>query len=134
MKKITKPLEKEKEKPLRFLRYFLMANYDTKNKRGDAVVREDEIYDWLADEDNAAKCNYVKEPFDFVSKVIRNVEHYIAFAKGKGNDGEVNIAMDSLKRLTGGAFSLHYVLLLAAAKLPKMLFDYFVSQLESFLF
>ena len=37
-KKITKPLEKEKEKPLRFLRYFLMANYVIKNKRGDAVV------------------------------------------------------------------------------------------------
>ena len=42
-KKITKPLEKEKEKPLRFLRYFLMANYVIKNERGDAVVREDEI-------------------------------------------------------------------------------------------
>lgn len=40
-KKITKPLEKEKEKPLRFLRYFLMANYVIKNERGDAVVRED---------------------------------------------------------------------------------------------
>ncbi len=26
-KKITKPLERAKEKPLRFLRYFLMANY-----------------------------------------------------------------------------------------------------------
>jgi hypothetical protein len=42
--------------------------------------------------------------------------------------------MDSLKRLAGGAFSLHYVLLLAAANLPKPLFDHFVSQLESFLF
>ncbi|WON72919.1 DUF262 domain-containing protein [Nitrosospira sp. Is2] len=37
-KKITKPLEKEKEKLLRFLRYFLMANYVIKNDRGDAVV------------------------------------------------------------------------------------------------
>ena len=38
-KKITKPLEKAKEKPLRFLRYFLMANYVIRNERGDAVVR-----------------------------------------------------------------------------------------------
>ena len=29
-KKITKPLEKAKEKPLRFLRYFLMANYKSR--------------------------------------------------------------------------------------------------------
>ncbi|MEG7168115.1 hypothetical protein V2A47_34855, partial [Pseudomonas aeruginosa] len=37
-------------------------------------------------------------------------------------------------RLAGGAFSLHYVLLLAAASFPKPLFDHFVAQLESFLF
>lgn len=133
-KKITKPLEKEKEKPLRFLRYFLMANYVIKNKRGDGVVREDEIYDWFVDKDNAALCDYANRPFEFVRKVIRNVEHYLAFANGMGNDGKPSLAMDSLKRLAGGAFSLHFVLLLAAANLRKPLFDHFVAQLESFLF
>jgi hypothetical protein len=133
-KKITKPLEREKEKSLRFLRYFLMANYVIKNDRGDAVVREDEIYDWLVAKDNAALCDYASKPFEFVRKVVRNVEHYLAFTNGLGNDGRPNLAMDSLKQLAGGAFSLHYVLLLAAANLPKPLFDHFVSQLESFLF
>lgn len=133
-KKITKPLEKDREKPLRFLRYFLMANYVIKNDRGDAVVREDEIYDWFISKDNAALCDYEAKPFEFVRKVIRNVEHYLAFASGMGNDGKPSLAMDSLKRLAGGAFSLHYVLLLAAANFPKPLFDHFVAQLESFLF
>ncbi len=133
-KKITKPLEKEKEKPLRFLRYFLMANYVIKNDRGDAVVREDEIYDWFVEKENAALCDYSGKPFEFVRKVIRNVEHYLAFSNGLGNDGKPSLAMDSLKRLAGGAFSLHYVLLLAAASFPKPLFDHFVTQLESFLF
>lgn len=133
-KKITKPLEKEKEKPLRFLRYFLMANYAIKNDRSDAVVREDEIYDWFVAKDNAALCDYANKPFEFVRKVIRNVENYLAFANGLGNDGKPNLAMDSLKRLAGGAFSLHFVLLLAAANFPKQLFDHFVTQLESFLF
>lgn len=133
-KKITKPLEKEKEKPLRFLRYFLMANYIIDNERGDAVVREDEIYDWFVDKENAALCDYANKPFEFVRKVIRNVEHYLAFSNGLGNDGKPSLAMDSLKRLAGGAFSLHYVLLLAAANFPKPLFDHFVAQLESFLF
>lgn len=133
-KKITKPLEKEKEKPLRFLRYFLMANYVIKNKRGDSVVREDEIYDWFAAKDNAGLRDDAQNPFEFVRKVIRNVEHYLAFANGQGNDGKPSLAMDSLKRLTGGAFRLHYVLLLAAANFPKPLFDHFVVQLESFLF
>lgn len=133
-KKITKPLEKAKEKPLRFLRYFLMANYTIKNERGDAVVREDEIYDWFIAKDNAALCDYANKPFEFVRKIIRNVEHYLAFANGLGNDSKPSLAMDSLKRLAGGAFSLHYVLLLATSNFPKPLFDHFVAQLENFLF
>ncbi len=119
---------------MRFLRYFLMANYVIKNDRGDAVVREDEIYDWFVDKDNAVLCDYEGKPFEFVRKVIRNVEHYLAFSNGLGNDGKPSLAMDSLKRLAGGAFSLHYVLLLAAASFPKPLFYHFVAQLESFLF
>ena len=41
---------------------------------------------------------------------------------------------DGDDRLTGEAFSLHYILLLGAANFPKQLFDHFVAQLESFLF
>lgn len=133
-KKITAPLEKAREKPLRFLRYFLMANYVVKNSRGDAVIREDELYSWFVDKENANLCDYKNKPFEFVRKVIRNVEHYLAFSQGKGNDGKDNAAMGRLKSLAGGAFSLHYVLLLAAANFATELFDYFVTQLESFLF
>lgn len=133
-KKITKPLEKGKEKPLRFLRYFLMANYVIKNDRSDSVVREDEIYDWFIDKQNAALCDYANKPFEFIRKVIFSVDHYLAFSNGLGNDGKPSLVMDSIKSLVGGAFSLHYVLLLAAANLPKPLFDHFVAQLESFLF
>ena len=133
-KKITKPLEKAKEKPLRFLRYFLMANYVIRNDRRDAVVREDEIYDWFVDKQNAALCDYKTKPFEFVRKIIRDVDHYLAFTESCGNDGKPNLAMESLDLLCGGAFSLHHVLLLAASNLPKPLFDHFVAQLESFLF
>jgi uncharacterized protein with ParB-like and HNH nuclease domain len=133
-KKVTRPLDENKEKPLRFLRYFLMANYKIENSRKDNIVREDEIYDWFIDKKNAALCNYQQKPFDFVKKLILNVELFVDYSKGKGNDGQQNEAMDSLRTLCGGAFSLHYVLLLAASKLPKTLFDHFVVQLESFLF
>lgn len=133
-KKITAPLERNKEKPLRFLRYFIMANYKVKNQRSDGVVREDEIYDWLTDRDNAALCGYRSDPFGFVRKIIRNVERYIGFTEGRGNDGAPSLVMDSLQQLCGAAFSLHYVLLLAAANFPKELFDHFVRQIESFLF
>ncbi|MBR0986092.1 DUF262 domain-containing protein [Bradyrhizobium liaoningense] len=133
-KKITAPLEKAKEKPLRFLRYFVMANYKIKNGRSDAVVREDEIYDWLVDKDNAALCAYKTDPFGFVRKITQNVEKFIGFTQARANDGQPSIAMDSMQRLCGAAFSLHYVLLLAASGFPKPLFEHFVRQLESFLF
>ena len=133
-KKITKPLEKEKEKPLRFLRYFLMANYVIKNERNDSIVREDEIYDWFTNKNNAAMADYANKPFVFVQKVVKNVQQYLAFAEGKGNDGKNSLAMENLRHLTGAAFSLHYVLLMAGANLPKELFNHFVRQLESFLF
>lgn len=133
-KKITAPLERNKEKPLRFLRYFIMANYKVKNDWRDGVVREDEIYDWLIDKDNAALCGYRSDPFGFVRKITRNVEHYITFRDSRGNDGASSTAMDNLQQLCGAAFSLHYVLLLAAASFPKDLFDHFVRQIESFLF
>ncbi len=131
-KKITAPLEKDKEKPLRFLRYFLMANYKIRNK--DQIIREDEIYDWFIHKDNAELCGYKEKPFEFVRKIIRNVESYLAFASGQGNDGKANVPMSNMKKMCGGAFSLHYVLLLAIANIPKPLFDHFVEQLESFLF
>jgi|LakMenEpi03Aug12_release.lakeMendotaPanAssembly.Ray.scaffolds.fasta_scaffold12389_16 hypothetical protein len=131
-KKITAPLEKAKEKPLRFLRYYLMANYKIMNK--ESTVREDEIYDWFVNKDNAKLCEYDEKPFEFVRKIIRNVESYLAFSEGQGNDGHANVPMANLKKMCGGAFSLHYVLLLAIANLPKPLFDHFVVQLESFLF
>jgi hypothetical protein len=131
-KKITAPLEQAEEKPLRFLRYFLMANYKITNK--DAIVREDEIYDWFVSEDNSKLCEYEEKPFEFVRKIIRSVESYLAYSEGRGNDGHANVPMANLKKMCGGAFSLHYVLLLAISSLPKQLFDHFVVQLESFLF
>lgn len=133
-KKVTSPLEKNKEKPLRFLRYYLMANYPIINKRGDYIVRKDEIYEWFTNKENAALCNYQDKPFEFVNHLIKNVERFIYYSEGLGNDGNTNLQMSNLKRLCGGAFSLHYILLLAASNFPKKLFDHFVEQLESYLF
>lgn len=133
-KKITSPLEKNKEKPLRFLRYYLMANYRIENKRSDYVVREDEIYDWFINKTNAAICDYQNKPFDFVQHVVKNVDRYIDYSSGRGNDNQPNLQMNNLRKLCGGAFSLHFILLLAASNFPKQLFDHFIVQLESFLF
>lgn len=133
-KKITNPLEKNKEKPLRFLRYFLMANYTITNNRSDGIVREDEIYDWFSKKENIELSNYKSEPFVFVRKIIKTVSNFLLLTDGKGNDGNDNIYMNNIRKLTGGGFSLHYVILLASYNLPKNLFDHLLKQLETFLF
>lgn len=133
-KKITGPLEKYKEKPLRFLRYYLMANFRIENDRNDYIVREDEIYDWFINKKNAATCEYQNKPFEFVNKIILNVNKFINFSLGNDIDGQHNIHMNNLMKLCGGSFSLHYILLLAASNLPKTMLDHFITQLESFLF
>lgn len=56
------------------------------------------------------------------------------FSEGKDRYGKDSIPLDNLRKLCGGAFSLHFILLLAASKLPDDQFDYLVRQLESFLF
>ncbi len=133
-KKITKPLEKNKEKPLRFLRYFLMANYAVQNDRSDSIVREDEIYKWFLKQDNVVASNFKNEPFVLIRKIIQTVETFLEYTEGKGNDGQENVYMNNIRSLTGGAFSLHYIILLAAKPLPKELFDHLLKQLETFLF
>jgi len=133
-KKITKPLEERQEKPLRFLRYYLMSNYPVDNSRKDNILREDEIYDWLVDENNANLCGYKKDPFAFVKHLIDNLNCYLAYIDGKDKDGKENVYTDNLRMLCGGAFSLHYILMLAVRSLPTDLFNHFVKKLEIFLF
>ncbi len=133
-KGITKPLESNKERPLRFLRYFLMANYPIESRRKDSIIREDEIYDWFRVDKNAETSGYKDNPFEFTRLLSLNVTHYIYYSSGYGNDGNPNIAMNNLRKLCGGAFSQHYILLLAASNFPKNIFDHFIVQLENFLF
>ena len=47
---------------------------------------------------------------------------------------QTTLKLEPRFEIAGGAFSLHCVLLLAAANFPKPLFDHFVAQLASFLF
>ena len=130
-KKVTGPLDKNNEKPLRFLRYFVMASYPVE---GDSIVHEDEIYDWFTDPANAELVGYQSEPAQFIEKLAGATNSYVGFRDGLGNDGRPSKAMQRLRKLTGGAFSLHYVLLLAALSLERDNFEYLVSQLENFLF
>lgn len=133
-KKITKSLDKENEKPLRFLRYFIMSNYTVKNSRGEEIIREDEIYEWINKKENIEQCNYIEKPLEFVNFMNKNVEAYINFINGKDAYGEDNEALNNINNLGGSGFRQHLILLLSARNLDKELFSALVKQIENLLF
>jgi hypothetical protein len=131
-KVITKTLEKRNQKPLRFLRYFIMANYLVRDTKDGEVIREDEIYDWITK--HADLCGYEKDPLGFVKKVQEGAEAYTLFFHASTLDGKKSIELENIRNLGGGAFSQHLVLLLAAKDLPSELFSHLVRQIESLIF
>jgi len=133
-KSLIKLLETNNEKPLRFLRYFIMANYKVNNQRGEEVIREEEIYKWFVKPENVIQCNYQKKPFEFVDLMLDNAICYVNFFKGLNRDGGKNVYLDNIAKLGGGGFKQHLILLLAARNLPINLFNYFAKQVETLVF
>lgn len=131
-KVITKTLDKNKQKALRFLRYFIMANYTVRGTKDSEVIREDEIYQWIVN--HADECGYEKDPYEFVKKIQEDVDAYTSFFRGVLLDGKNSIELENIRNLGGAAFSQHLVMLLAAKALPEELFLHLVKQIESLIF
>jgi len=124
--------QKVSEKPLRFLRYFIMANYDVaKEQKGESVVREDNIYDWFVK--NESKCNYKSNAFQFVRKLHENADFYINLLRNRYHADD-NVHLENLSKLLGNAFRQHLLILLSANALKEDWFNHLVRQLESVLF
>jgi hypothetical protein len=63
------------DKPLRFLRYFLMARYQ------DGIIREEEIYKWMISDEGKAKINYKAHPVEFAKELKAAAKKYCLFIK-----------------------------------------------------
>ncbi len=134
LKKLWKNLidilnNKCKEKPLRFLRYFIMANYEQPSSKN--VLREDEIYQWFAT--NEIKTGIHDNPIEFVNTLIRYSEVYANFVKGNNPRGKPNRYLQNIATLSNQARQ-HFILLLAAIDLPDHLFDRLTQKIESLFF
>jgi uncharacterized protein with ParB-like and HNH nuclease domain len=70
------------EKPLRFLRYFILANYDVE------VLREDEIYGWFVRNEGA--CGYATAPLRFATDLVAAAKAYANLMSGEDRHGRPN--------------------------------------------
>jgi len=127
-KTITDTLDDHKEKPLRFLRYYIMAHYEIDWHRG---LREDDIYRWFSD--NSEQCGIDREPLSFVDELVECSQAWANFADGKDPQGRPNVYLQNIGALSGVARQ-HFVLLLAGRHLPQELFAHLARHIENLFF
>lgn len=114
------------EKPLRFLRYFIVSRYDVD------ILREDEIYGWLAKHEDV--CGYADDPVGFAKELLRAAHAYRHFLDGCNQSGTRNRYLENLQLLGGKAARQHLILLLAGRHLAGPLFDRFAREVEDLFF
>ena len=107
-KELVDLLFREKEKPLRFLRYFIFSQYKVDR------LKEDEIYRWFCD--NADLCGYNEDSVGFVGQLIEAAKAYTNFLKGVDVDGSPNRYLRNIRFMSGAARQ-HLILLLAGRHL-----------------
>ncbi len=113
------------EKPLRFLRYFIFANFKVDR------LKEDQIYRWFSD--NEAACGYGEDPLGFAKRLRQSGKHYARFTKSKNVDGTDNRYLSNIYSLSYAARQ-QYILLLAASHLAVADFIELSRQLENLFF
>lgn len=127
-KTLVDTLDACREKPLRFLRYYIMAHHEIDYHRG---LREDEIYDWFVK--HSTECGIETNPLGFLDDLIECARAHASFLASKDAQGTENRYLRNLSFL-GGALRQQYVLLLAGRALPPSLFDKLCRAIENLFF
>ncbi|WP_312138815.1 DUF262 domain-containing HNH endonuclease family protein [Brevundimonas sp.] len=126
-KSLTDAIYQAGEKPLRFLRYYMLATYNL-----DGKLREDGIYDWF--QKNATATGHEREPLVFASRLLEAAKAYGNFAKGLNVNGEVEAGIGNTQLAGGKSIKQHFVLLMAGRHLPDAKFSKLANELEKTMF
>jgi hypothetical protein len=124
-KRLIDTLYKAREKPLRFLRYFIFSQYSVER------LKEDEIYVWFSK--NEEVCGYGKAPLQFVEQLCEAASSYVHFVSGRNSDGSPNRYLINIGYLSG-ATRQHAILLLAGREMEPNAFVELSRQLENLFF
>ena len=124
-KDLVDVLYEAREKPLRFLRYYILSTYKVDR------LREDQIYGWFVD--NEPACGYRVNPVGFAKELLGAAEAYAGFIKGEDPAGNANRYLTNIRYLSGSARQ-HLILLLSGRTLPGDLFDELCRHIENLFF
>ncbi len=126
-KSLTDAIYTAGEKPLRFLRYFLLATYDV-----DGKLREDSIYDWF--QKNAAVTNHKARPLFFADLLLQAARAYANFATGRNKAGDPEVGIINTRLLGGQSIKQHFILLMAGRDLSPKNFSRLAEEIEKTMF
>ncbi|MDN6275569.1 MAG: DUF262 domain-containing protein [Moraxellaceae bacterium] len=135
-KQITSDLQNcdEGDKPLRFLRYFMIARYH------NGIIREDDLYSWIISKEGKQKLQYENQPLNLVNEMATAAKRYSYLVQATNSDHNelginkypnvVNIGYINKQR------SRQHLILLMALNLncDDDVVNYLAQQIESFLF
>ncbi|MCC6546541.1 DUF262 domain-containing protein [Candidatus Sumerlaeota bacterium] len=127
-KTLVSVLDDAREKPLRFLRYYVVARYEV---RGGKPIREDQIYEWF--KNNTEQCGIDVHPLRFLAELREAARFYAMFLEGKDQQGREVRYLRNIRVLGGNSYRYHLPFLLAASHLPRDLFVEFSRHLENFI-
>ena len=132
-RQLVKHLEscRDGDKPLRFLKYFLVARYHK------GVLREDEIYKWIISTEGKLALNYESEPLRLAKEMEKLADRYakLVNATEDFSDNSRLPHVSHIGFINKYGSRQHLVLLLALpVNSSDSLLDYLGRQIESFLF
>jgi hypothetical protein len=126
-KQLTDEIYKAREKPLRFLRYYLLATFDV-----DSKLREEVIYDWFLKNEGLTK--HSSEPLKFAHKLLDAAKAYGNFASNRNTAGEVERGIANTRLLGGQSIKQHFMILLAGRHLTPVNFSKLCTEVEKTMF
>ena len=104
-------------KPLRFLRYFVLSEFDIKANK---PLSEEMLYQWLSD--NAEYVGIEHKPLEFLKRMLEGARVYRQLSQRRDPKGIENRYLENIQALSGRA-KQHFILLLAGQKLDSLLFN-----------
>jgi hypothetical protein len=127
-KSLIDTLDRCHEKPLRFLRYYIMAHFELDTTK---PLREDDIYTWISG--HATACGLAGDPLGFLKELLGCSNAWENFMGARDAHGAANPYLKNLTLLSGAARQ-QYVLLLAGRHLPTDLFAELCESIENLFF
>lgn len=134
-KEITTNLQEcgDGNRPLRFLRYFMLARYH------NGMLVEDDLYSWIVSKDGKQKLKYEANPLNLVKEMAlssKRYSHLVQATNGDKNKAGFRMypSVVNIGYMNKKGSRQHLILLMALDSNCDDAIEYLAKQLESFLF